>query len=356
MTDNIPPINLKEVYAKLMAQKKRYFRVLPITFIVTYLIIFCIPRYYKSTVSMAPEPTGSMPALSGSLGSLASSFGLSSLSKMNSTDALNVDIYPDIISSYDFLADLMTVEVETKEGDVKTNYYTYLRDHQAQPWWGYITNGIKQLFSEGEADEIDGKEKIDVFCLTKKQDALFKQAQDNIVCAIDKKTEIISITVKDQDEKVCAMMADSTCRKLQEFIINYRTTKARVDYEYYKKLTEDSKKDYNKALNDYTKFSDTNNDLVLASYKSKGDYLENEMQLKYNVYTAMSTQMQQAVAKLQEATPAFTVIQKASMPIKPAGPKRLLIAIGMTMLVFIGMSARILLKQEIDTETKTETA
>jgi len=346
MSENIPPIDLKEVIKKLKAEKKRFYYALPITFVCTYLIIFCIPRYYTSSVSMAPEPTGSMPALSGSLSSLASSFGLSSLSKMNSSDALNVDIYPDIISSYDFLAELMTIEVETKDGDVKTNYYQYLRDHQAQPWWGYIVGTVSNWFSDDEGiDSINGQEKINIFHLTKKQNALFALAQKNIACAIDKKTDIISIVVKDQDPKVCALMADSTCRKLQEFIVSYRTSKARIDYEYYQKLTEEAKKDYDKALVNFSRFSDANADLVLSSMKAKEDYLESEMQLKYNVYTAMSTQMQSAGAKLQEATPAFTVIQSASMPVKAAGPKRVLIAIAMTILVAIGLTAKILLKK-----------
>lgn len=346
MSENIPPIDLKEVIKKLKAEKKKFCYALPITFVCTYLIIFCIPRYYTSSVSMAPEPTGSMPALSGSLSSLASSFGLSSLSKMNSSDALNVDIYPDIISSYDFLAELMTIEVETKDGEVKTNYYQYLRDHQAQPWWGYIVGTVSNWFSDDEGiDSINGQEKINIFHLTKKQNALFALAQKNIACAIDKKTDIISIVVKDQDPKVCALMADSTCRKLQEFIVNYRTSKARIDYEYYQKLTEEAKKDYDKALVNFSRFSDANADLVLSSMKAKEDYLESEMQLKYNVYTAMSTQMQSAGAKLQEATPAFTVIQSASMPVKAAGPKRVLIAIAMTILVAIGLTAKILLKK-----------
>ena len=229
---------------------------------------------------------------------------------------------------------------------MKTNYYQYLRDHQAQPWWGYIVGTVSNWFSDDEGiDSINGQEKINIFHLTKKQDALFALAQKNIACAIDKKTDIISNVVKDQDPKVCALMADSTCRKLQEFIVSYRTSKARIDYEYYQKLTEEAKKDYDKALVNFSRFSDANADLVLSSMKAKEDYLESEMQLKYNVYTAMSTQMQSAGAKLQEATPAFTVIQSASMPVKAAGPKRVLIAIAMTILVAIGLTAKILLKK-----------
>ena len=48
------------------------------------------------------------------------------------------------------------------------------------------------------------------------------------------------------------------------------------------------------------------------------------MQLRYNAYTAHSTQLQAARAKLREETPAFTQIQSATVPIKPSAPKRMI--------------------------------
>ena len=71
------------------------------------------------------------------------------------------------------------------------------------------------------------------------------------------------------------------------------------------------------------------------------------MQAKYNVYTAMSTQLQAATAKLQETTPAFTVIESASMPIKPAGPKRMIISIAMMLLAFFVLTGWLLAKKDL---------
>ena len=58
------------------------------------------------------------------------------------------------------------------------------------------------------------------------------------------------------------------------------------------------------------------------------------MQLKYNTYSTLNTQLQAAKAKVQERTPAFTTIKGASVPIKPAGPKRMLFVLGMMVLTF----------------------
>ena len=75
--------------------------------------------------------------------------------------------------------------------------------------------------------------------------------------------------------------------------------------------------------------------MVLESYRAKQTDLENDMQLKYNTYTTLMTQYQMAKAKVQERTPAFTLVQGAAVPIKPAGPKRMLFVAGMCVLAII---------------------
>jgi len=342
---DIKPIDFTSIVKKLWPHRKKYYYVLPITLIATYLIIICIPRYYKCTVRLAPEISG--VNVSGSLSSLASSFGLgSSLAKMNSQDAISSEIYPDVIQSKNFIAELMTVNIQTQDGETKCSYYQYLRDKQKDAWWNIVMDTIKGWFKSSQKDDYTGAEKLDVFGLTKKQSDVFKSAQGKLDCTIDKKTEIVSIEVKDQDPLVCATMADSTCQKLQQFITDYRTNKARIDYEYYQKLCKESEEEYNKAMHRYASFSDSYHKPVLASYSTKETTLENEMQSSYTLYQGIKAQMQAAQAKLQEATPAFTVIESASVPTKPAGPKRMIISILMMVLSFFVLSGWLLVKEE----------
>ena len=131
---------------------------------------------------------------------------------------------------------------------------------------------------------------------------------------------------------------------MQDFIVSYRTNKARIDYNYYKMLCEESKTAYEKSVKAYAVCADANRNAVLVSYSTKETSLENEMQSILNVYNAMKTQMQAASAKLQEATPAFTVIESASVPVKPAGPKRMIISIVMMILSFFVLSGWLLTK------------
>lgn len=339
-----PSINLVEVFKKLSQHKKLYYKVLPATLVITYLITLFVPRYYKCTVSLAPERNGS--TVSGSFGDIASSFGLGTMANMGTSDALYSDLYPDIIQTNDFLVGLMPVEVTTQDGDVRANYYVYLRDHQKSAWWSAAISMVKEWFDPTPKDTSNGVDSISLFNLSKAQNNIFRLAGANIKCTIDKKTDVISITVKDQDPLISATMAEATCTKLQEFIVNYRTTKAKGDFEYYKKVTEECKQDYDELRRQYVAFSDSHQDMQLTKYKARQEDYENELMMRYNTYSGMNSQMQAARAKLQEATPAFTVFQSASVPVKPAGPRRMIISFLVTILAAMFLTYRILAKKD----------
>ena len=159
--------------------------------------------------------------------------------------------------------------------------------------------------------------------LTKEQDGVAKAISNNIKCSVDKKTNVITITVTDQDPLVAALMADSVKSHLQVAITNYRTKKARVDLDYMQKLFDEARRQYDKARQIYASYADANQDVLLQSYKMKEEDLENDMQLKYNIYQQVVEQLQLANAKVQERTPAFTVIQSATVPLKHSSRSKL---------------------------------
>ncbi len=91
--------------------------------------------------------------------------------------------------------------------------------------------------------------------------------------------------------------------------------------------------EYNKAMEKYSLYCDSHMNTILQSYQSERDKLESDMMLKQNTLAAMETQLQTTKVKLQEKTPAFTTLKSATVPIKPAGPKRMIFVIGMLILV-----------------------
>jgi LPS O-antigen subunit length determinant protein (WzzB/FepE family) len=129
-------------------------------------------------------------------------------------------------------------------------------------------------------------------------------------------------------------MADSVQARLQTFITNYRTSKARNDLENTKKLCMEAKRRYEKVRQQYGAFSDANQELILESVRSKQDDLENDMQLQFNNYNALAANLQAAYAKVQAVTPVFTTLQSATVPTQKAGPKGSQIVL---IFIFIGL-------------------
>ena len=191
----------------------------------------------------------------------------------------------------------------------------------------------------------DGSEETNNFELTGEQAMIVGLINKNVVCSIDKKTNLITIHVTAQDPYVAGLLADSVKTRLQDFLTNYKTSKARHDLEYAEMLLRQAKKDYEHARRLYVDFMDTNNDLMLMSAQQKQIDLENEMQLQYNNYTAISAQVIAAKAKVQEVTPAFTPLQSASVPLGPSSPKKPQIILITLLVAIFGTTIYILIKE-----------
>lgn len=328
-------IDLRIMARKILAKKRLFYKTLPTTFVLSCALILCVPRYYVTDTSMAPEVGGT--GMEGTLGSIASSFGFD-LSNMQTSDAISPLLYPDLMEDNGFVAGLFDVKVKSQDGEIATTYYDYINKHQKTAWWNIPISWMKKLLSDKTAESQAGNNKFSPYILSKKQDDIMSAMRKNIAISVDKKTAVITISVTDQDALICKTMADSIREHLQDFITTYRTNKSRIDMNYYEKLVAEAKSDYEDARRLYGKYADANTNVTLESFRLKINDLENDMQLKYNTYTTLNTQLQAAKAKVQERTPAFTTIKGASVPIKPAGPKRMLFVLGMMILACIATS------------------
>lgn len=310
-------IDILLILKRIIKNRYLFLKVSAIVFVISCVLILPVPRYYNSSVTLAPE-IGDIMA-NKDIMSIASSFGFNVGTKSGG-DAIYPDLYPELMKSNDFIIKLINYKVTTSDKKNTTTYYEYLDKHQKSNPLLAPLGWIKSLFtSKKETKET----KITPFWLTKNQTGIFDKIRNNIGCSIDVKTGLIIISVEDQDPLIAAAMANYAKVELQNFITEYRTNKARVDLEYYKKITAEAKQSYENARKLYASYSDANTELIQESVKSKVEDLENEMQLKFNAYSALNVQLQTAQAKVQENTPAFTIVKSATVPLRPAGPKRM---------------------------------
>lgn len=245
------------------------------------------------------------------------------------------DLYPDIVSSTPFVTGLFDVPVRDMDGEINTTLYGYMDEYQRMPWWSYIISApfkalswTISLFKESE-EEVD---KLDPFQLTKEQTDIVKALSDHIGVSVDKKTGVTTISVTMQDPRISACLTDTVVNRLQSYIIDYRTNKARKDFHFQEKLFERKKKEYEMAQENYAKFADANKNIILQSYRAEQVRLENEMNLAYQVYTSVAQQLQIAEAKVQEITPVYTIVEPATIPVKASKPSKGIILLGIIFL------------------------
>lgn len=302
--------------------------------VVGIVVALGTPREYTSSVILAPEMSSGGLGLSSNLADMASSFGID-LGKKSAMDAIYPEIYPDIFASTDFITGLFNIPVRLKDDNKVRTYREHLKADTKSPFWQYPKLWLMQMMKKPEAAA--GAGKADPLVLSREDMEICEVVSSSITCFIDKKTSEITLSITDQDPMVAAIMADTLQIRLQSYITEYRTKKARTDYDYYCKLAKQLKADYDHSRNNYTSYADANQDVILKSYETKETELENDMQSKYDNYKSTLALMRQAKAKIQERTPAFTIIQSAKMPYKPSSRSRALTVIIFTILgVIIG--------------------
>lgn len=330
-------IDVGAIWKVLSKYKKLYCVVLLIAFIIGVLIAFSIPRTYSCKVLLAPE-TSNKNSNAG-LASLASTLGVSMGGDLGvSSGVVSPEFYPDLMQSVDFKTALFSVKVKRK-GDKQTmNYYDYLKNEWKYPWWSDWF-GLRAPVKD--KDTI-----VNPFELTGEQSRIADMINSNVDCSINNVTGLISINVTAQDPYIAALLADSVKTRLQEFLTDFRTSKARHDLEYALSLQAQAKKDYERMRQIYVDFMDANNEVILMSERRKQTDLENEMQLLYNNYTTLCAQVIADRAKVREVTPAFMTLQSATVPLGPSGPKRFQILLICLCLAVFGTTIWVLHKED----------
>lgn len=347
--DEEKEIDIVELFGKLW-KRKRFIIWWGVVGVVLGLVVaFSIPKEYGTTVTLAPELTSSKTSSMGGLSSIAQMVGIN-LNTAGTSDAVNPMLYPEIVASVPFLTGLFNVEVTTEEGQVLT-FRDYMEYKTSSPWWSAVIKlpfqaigAVKDLFEEPK--DTTKHYEVDPFRLSLDQSELVETLQKCITSDVDNKTAVITVNVSLQDPLVSALVADTVVTRLQEYVTQYRTEKARNDMEYARKINEEARQEYYKAQRNYTNYTDRNQGIITRSGLVESERLQNEMNLAFSLYNNTAQQYQLARAKVQEITPVYSVLQPATVAVKHTKPSKPLILIAFVFLAVAGASVWVLFGQD----------
>lgn len=315
-------IDIMELISKLWKSRKMIIRWCIVGAVIGLVAGFSIPKTYKAGVTLAPETQQRMGS---GVSSIASMMGVS---LDNSVDAIDYEMYPDVVSSTPFLFKLIDLPVQTKDGEINTTLKEYLLEHQKAPWWSYVTSApFKALgwaisLVKPEEEDLNEEAELDMYNLPKKERKVIKHLSENIIVTVDKKTGKTKMSYTAQDPLVVATVMNAVVDNLKDYMSEYRTSKVRQDEENLSIICEERKQDYYKAQQAYAKYMDANKSVIRQSAQAESQRLQQEMNLAYQVYSQVATQLEGARIKVQQAKPVFAILDPVTVPLKKAAPSK----------------------------------
>ena len=313
-------IDIMEYVSKLLKNWKFIVKWGCVGIAVGLVFALSIVKSYTVNATLAPEVTSRSGG--GGLSSLASLAGVN-LNSLSTSDALNPDIYPEIVASIPFKVELLETEVTYASGkpeEQKMSLYTYLDEYVKGPWYNAV------LSAPGKAlgwiiGLVTGMEKedpgtIDPENLTNKQNGMVKFISENVSITVDKKTSLITVSAKMGEPVIAKEVCDKVIENLLNYVIEYRTEKARKDVEYYEMLNAESRDKYYSAQQRYARYVDSNQGITRNSFMIESERLRNESELAFSLYNQTAQQLQLAQAKIQMETPVCVILQPTSVPLK----------------------------------------
>ena len=348
--DDEPEIDIMELISKLWKNRSMIIKWCIAGAIIGLVVGFSIPKTYTASVTLAPEM---QQKTSSGVSSIASMMGVN---LNNSVDAISVEMFPDVVHSTPFIFELFDLPVtfEHKDTVVNTTLIDYMLEYQKSPWWTPILKfpfkalgWCIDLVTSGDEEEEDSVGGIlNPNNLPKKEREVVKFFAENIMVSVDKKSFKTQMSLEMQDPVVVATVMEAITENLKDYMSDYRTSKARQDVENLQVIADLRKADYYKAQHAYANYIDSNKNVSLQSAQVERERLQQEMNLAYQVYSQVATQLEGARIQAEQAKPVFVIINPVTVPLQRTAPSKAKMLVIFTFLAGCIVAAWILFGDE----------
>ena len=321
-----PEIDIMELISKLWKNRSMIIKWCIAGAIIGLVVGFSIPKTYTASVTLAPEM---QQKTSSGVSSIASMMGVN---LNNSVDAISVEMFPDVVHSTPFIFELFDLPVtfEHKDTVVNTTLIDYMLEYQKSPWWTPVLQfpfkalgWCIDLVTPGDEDDEESAGGIlNPNNLPKKEREVVKFFAENIMVNVDKKSFKTQMSLEMQDPVVVATVMEAITENLKNYMSDYRTSKARQDVENLQVIADLRKADYYKAQHAYANYIDSNKNVSLQSAQVERERLQQEMNLAYQVYSQVATNLEGARIQAEQAKPVFVIINPVTVPIKKTAPSK----------------------------------
>jgi len=288
---------------------------------------------YTSAVTLIPDANRGLSL--GNLGGIAAQFGLGNLAGNLDEGAIPTAVYPDIIYSVPFMKSLMQYEVVKPGTDSTISLYSYFKELQEASFSNRVRNFIKTMlgfigfnFDENVALETrPGHANTGVITLTETELAVLEDLTQRISFEVTRNPEMINMAATMPDPVLAAAVANRVAELLSEFVIKFRTDKARMDLEFVMKRHDEARERFEVAQEQLALFRDASHGRLTAVAQTEDQRLQREYDLSFTIFNTLARQLEENQLRVQEETPVVSVIQPAVVPLERSAPRRKIIMI-----------------------------
>ena len=306
-------INIKALWKIL---KKEKWIIIGITSLFTFaggLYSYSLKEEFKTEGKLLPE----LQNKGGSIGQFAGLAALAGVDLGNvssGSDAIRPDLYPDVLKSTAFFLKLFQEKFKDRNNKELSFHDFYYRE---------VLKG-----------KINNEDQILRFAESSNYIALNLQTEKNIVdlkkriiCTYDKKSGVITISVKMPDPVIAANVTHFSMSYLTDYIIAYRTEKEKRDLDFLAGQLAAAKGKYFNVQSKKATYTDQmpSSALRMQSADLQRERIESDYKISSSFYNTLLQKYEEAKLKFQQVTPVIKILESPVVPNLKSEPKKLII-------------------------------
>lgn len=308
------------------------------------LCAICMKPKYESSCTFVPQFSSPMQALS------LYSFGgmipdATSLEQVLSGETLSPLVYPQLLKDVEFNKELMNTPVHFRKYQEPISLYEWKTNPKYKKFdlianlKKYTIDLPKTIFNKLKPEEptiVLSDDSKGVSFYTKSEYNVAKKIEEMLDFKVDKKEFFFSLTTTAEDPIEAAEFCKATIELMQKYIVDFKINKAKQNYEFLQGIYDEAKEEYQQKQLVLARYNDANRGSLTATTQTRKEQLKADYDIAYTAFSEASKQLLLAEVKLKEDTPAFSMVENVSVPLKKSNSRIKLFFIWVFAGLFVG--------------------
>ena len=338
-------IDIMALLRGLWDGRKTIFICLGIFIVLGLVAALSMKRTYSVTTVMVPQ----MGDAKSGLGGLAALAGFDMGAASNNGE-LSPLIYPQIVSSVPFRLEMMHTPLHYQKCDTLISMFDYAKAKYEKPSvfsyvmkytiglpgviLGSLSSKSKEVTLPGGNGTDDGTPKPVVVSMDEYK--MLQGMGQVISLDVDKKEGYITMHVNGSEPVQTAELALKAQQLLQDEVTRFRTEKSQSELEYIQARYDEAKAEAERYQMALAGSRDRMQNVVTTSSTVGKERLQSKFNVANTVYLEMAKQLEQAKMKVKKDTPAFSIIEPVTLPMKPSNSRAKTLIIWVFLGVVVG--------------------